>query len=61
MARRIPATRIPDTLSKCAVISECPYKKDGLCSQPRTNKGNSDSACFNLSNKVLTWYLSKAN
>lgn len=52
--RRIHKRSIPDTPCNCAVNKPCVYKTVlGHCYEPRTNKGNSDAACFGLGNAKL--------
>lgn len=38
----------------------CVYNTDGVCDEPRINKGNSDSLCFRMSNKYVIEMLIKA-
>lgn len=42
---------------RCVLSAPCVYRENGVCDSPRTNKGNSDAACFKMSNRDLrdTW------
>jgi hypothetical protein len=54
---RIQRSDIPDQPTPCAWPNACVYRKDGVCDEPRTNKGNSDAACNRMTNKQLLIYL----
>jgi hypothetical protein len=50
---RIQIDQIPRTPTPCPV-ENCVYRDDnGICDEPRINKGNSDAKCFRMSNKAL--------
>lgn len=50
--------RIPMKPMKCSV-SNCVYIKDGICDFPKSNRGNSDAACYNIPKKKLITWLSE--
>lgn len=53
MTRRIQIYEIPNEPSTCPIFG-CVYNSGtGCCDEPQTNKGNSDSDCHDMSNKML--------
>lgn len=62
---RVQISRIPNTPCLCSfgapyLREKCIYQDgQGVCGEPRTNKGNGDAGCYNVSNKLLMWHLKK--
>ena len=51
---------IPNSPTRCLLKRECVYRDhEGVCDEPRINKGNSDAACHTMSNKALLELLEK--
>ena len=49
---RVQKAELPLDQRECP-YNKCVYNADGICPEPRINKGNSDAACHKLSNKKL--------
>ena len=43
---------LPNKSTPCIKVL-CVYNVDGLCDEPRINKGNSDALCHKMTNKHL--------
>jgi hypothetical protein len=51
---RVSKAMLPASKCLCRVNNWCVYRsKYDSCDNPRINKGNSDAACWRLSNKAL--------
>lgn len=50
---RVSIHQLPKRNAICSMKVECVYRVDGVCDEPRINKGNSDSACHKMNNKDL--------
>lgn len=51
---RLSIYAIPNRPMCCVLPARnCVYRQNGICDQPRINKGNSDAACHKMSNKAL--------
>lgn len=52
---------VPNTPQICGLMKSCVYRDEKLvCDDPRTSKGNSDSACHRMNNKDLLKQLEPA-
>jgi len=51
---RVQKWSIADRPMVCILNKPCVYRDvENVCDEPRTNKGNGDSACHRLANKYL--------
>lgn len=50
---RVSIYAVPNEPRRCTVTAVCIYRPDGICDEPRVNKGNSDSACHKMNNRDL--------
>ncbi len=50
---RMQRDELPDASMHCTLPRHCVYRKDGLCDEPRTNKGNGDAACHRMGNRAI--------
>ena len=57
--RRVRSRDLPNVQTRCD--KTCVYRKNGICDDPRLNKGNGDSACNKENNRDLLARLSKQN
>ena len=51
--QRLPAHCLPNEPCACAHRLPCVYRVNGVCDEPRTNKGNSDAACHKSGNREI--------
>jgi histone acetyltransferase (RNA polymerase elongator complex component) len=56
MGQRITIHTLPNDATPCPK-GHCIYNEAGSCDSPQTNKGNSDAACFRMSNKSVIAFL----
>lgn len=56
MAQRITLRFLPSTPTPYPK-SDCVYNDKRFCDSPQVNKGNSDAACFRVSNKSILAFL----
>ena len=56
--KRIYLTQIPAKSTPCP-LRACVYNEDGLCDDPRTNHGNSDSLCSTRTKQEVMALLSE--
>lgn len=50
---RIQRSDLPLGPAVCPMPMPCVYRKDGICDEPRINKGNSDAGCWDVSNREV--------
>jgi len=56
--QRVSIRRIPNCPTLCGLGKPCVYRDaNGICDEPRINKGNGDAACHALNNKDLLPHL----
>ena len=56
MGQRISLHSLPNSPTPCPK-GHCIYNEAGICDSPQINKGNSDAACFRMSNKSVITFL----
>ena len=51
---RVSIRSVPNIQQQCRIATRCVYRDtDKICSEPRTNKGNSDAACHKMLNRYV--------
>ena len=50
---RMQASELPGRYVFCALDRMCVYRINGMCDDPRNNKGNGDAACHRMGNRAI--------
>jgi hypothetical protein len=50
---RVQLSDLPAFPVQCPLTMPCVYRVNGMCGEPRINKGNGDAGCHNISNRVV--------
>ena len=50
---RMQRYMLPGIPTRCSLARDCVYRVAGVCDEPKVNKGNSDAACYGMSNKDI--------
>ena len=59
---RVSKYALPCAPTKCVVGGYCVYRDEqGVCDEPRINKGNGDAKCHRMGNAELLKYLGEKN
>ena len=50
---RMQSGDLPGIPTLCGLERPCVYRVEGICSDPRINKGNGDAACHRMGNRAI--------
>lgn len=62
MTQYVTKRSIPDQPRLC-IMALCVYNREGggICSDPRTNRGNSDALCYRVLPRIVLGWLTTIN